>query len=67
MKIFHPWIIATLYNYILLYNKPCQHKFYKMWCKKLGSRLRGSEIHVLSMEGYHIKNCVIGAFNSGDN
>ena len=31
--------------------------FHKMWCTKLGCRLRGSEIRYFSMEGYRIKNC----------
>ena len=50
--------IVSICNYVT----PCQHMFHKMWCTNLGCRLRGSDIWYFSMEGYHIKNCVIAAF-----
>ena len=37
---------------------PCQHVFHQMWCTKLGSRLRGSEIHVPISRRGDFSDCV---------
>ena len=39
-------------------SPPCQHVFHQMWCTKLGSRLRGSEIHVPISRRGAFSDCV---------